>query len=423
MQFRLPYGEGALMIELPDSYQVTLLEREAAPPLPDAPGELHDALLEPIGKAPLHALIQPEDKIGIVFNDITRPTPNSQIIHAILDELPQVPRANITLFNALGTHRPNTHPELQAMLDPGLVAQYSIVQNEAVDPAFLKYLGTTQRGHPIWLNREFLECDVKILTGFIEPHFFAGFSGGGKAIMPGMAGMETIRANHNAEMIGDPKATWGITNGNPIWEEVHEIARMLDGVFLVNVTLNKDKRITGIFCGDLEEAHRKGCEYARQTALIPVARPFDIVITSNSGYPLDLNLYQSVKGMSAAAQIVKPGGAIIIAAECRDGVPEHGLYGGLLRQHSTPDQLLGSIRGAGSVHQDQWQVQIQAMLQLKADIYVYSRGLSDEQVRSAMLRPCPSIEGKLAELIQQYGPEARIGILPEGPQTIPFLSA
>jgi nickel-dependent lactate racemase len=238
-----------------------------------------------------------------------------------------------------------------------------------------------------------------------------------------MAGLNTILANHNAQMIGDPNATWGITRGNPIWEEVNEIANMLPGKFLVNVALNKNKEITGIFCGDLENAHALGCEHVKKSALVPVTEPFDIVITTNSGYPLDINLYQTVKGMSAAAQVIKAGGSIIIAAECRDGIPEHGLYGELLKACKNPRDLLENILKPGPVRQDQWQAQIQAYIQLKADIYVFSDGLTDDQIRSAMLIPSRSIETSLDELLQKYGRRARICILPEGPQTIPYIDS
>jgi nickel-dependent lactate racemase len=295
------------------------------------------------------------------------------------------------------------------------------VQNNAFDPSSQVHLGVTTRGHEIWLNRELAACDVKILTGFIEPHFFAGFSGGGKALMPGMAGQRTVLGNHDATMIANPAATWGVTHGNPIWEEVMEVARSAGGVFLVNVTLNRDKEITGVFAGDLDQAHTAGCAFSRETAMAPVSAPFDIVITTNSGYPLDLNLYQAVKGMSAAAQVVKPGGAIIVAAECWDGIPDHGLYGQLLAEAVSPQQLLDAITAPDFLKQDQWQAQIQAQIQLKADVYVHTDHLSDEQIRRVMLKPCRDITATVAELLAHRGLDATICVLPEGPQTIPFI--
>jgi len=420
MHIELAYGRHGLPLDLPDDWHVKVVAPRYVPALPDPAGALTEALRAPRQAPPLAECIRPGDRVGIVFSDITRATPHHLILPAVLAELQHLPRAHITLFNALGTHRLNTDAELRGMIG-GLVDEYRVVQNDAFDPATQVRLGTTQRGHDIWLNGEIAECDVKVLTGFIEPHFFAGFSGGGKALMPGMAGQRTVLGNHDAGMIAHPQATWGITAGNPIWEEVMEVAHAAGGTFLVNVTLNRDKAITGVFAGDLDAAHAAGCAFARETAMAPVPAPFDIVVTTNSGYPLDLNLYQAVKGMSAASQIVKPGGAIIIAAECWDGIPDHGLYGQLLAAARSPRELLDAITAPGFLKQDQWQAQIQAQIQLKAEVYVRSDYLTDEQVRRALLRPCASIEHTVAQLRERYGSTATICVLPEGPQTIPYV--
>ena len=239
--------------------------------------------------------------------------------------------------------------------------------------------------------------------------------------MPGMAGLATVMANHCAANIAHPQATWGVTRGNPIWEETMEVAHKVDPTFLLNVTLNRDKQITGVFAGDLDAAHARGVEFARKTAMAPVEQPFDIVVTSNSGYPLDINLYQSVKGMSAAAQVVRPGGAIVIATECWDGIPSHGLYGELLKNSANPQELLDTILQPGFSRQDQWEAQVQAQIQLKAEVYVYTDHLSPEQIRMALLNPAVSVESTLAELVERYGKNARICVLPEGPLTIPYI--
>ncbi len=422
MHIKLAYGKTGLEVEFPDAWNVTVVEPRFVPGLPDPRAALRQALQAPIGAPPLRGLIQPGDKVGIVFSDITRPTPNYLIIPAILAELEHVPKENITLFNAVGTHRSNTDVELRTMLGDALVDGYRIVQNDAFDPSTQVCLGITSREHEIWLNRELVACDWKILTAFIEPHFFAGFSGAGKALMPGMAGLRTVLGNHDAGMIANPNATWGITHGNPIWDEVHEVARRAGQTFLVNVTLNKNKEITGVFAGDLDAAHAAGCAFVKETAMVPVPGPFDIVVTTNSGYPLDLNLYQAVKGMSAAAQVVRPGGAIITAADCWDGIPEHGLYGKLLRAASSPQDLLDRIGAPGFLEQDQWQAQIQAQILLKAEVYVYTDNLTDAQIESALCKPCRRIQDAVRDLRARYGPESTICVLPEGPQTIPYIS-
>jgi lactate racemase len=421
MQIKLAYGKTGLDIQVDDRWNVTLIEPEYVPALGDIPAAMRKALRAPIDSRSLKALVKPGKKIGIIVNDITRPTPSTAILTAILGELQNVPDTSITIFNALGTHRPNSDAELQEMLGREITDRFRIVQNNAFDPTTQVSLGTTMRGHEIWINRELISCDLKILTGFIEPHFFAGFSGGGKAVMPGMGGLATILLNHGAEMIADPKATWGITQGNPIWEEVHEIASKLDNLFLVNVALNRDKQITAIFAGKLTAAHAQGCAQVRRTSMTPVDEPFDIVVTTNSGYPLDQNLYQSVKGMSAASRIVRQGGAIIIAAECRDGIPAHGLYGQILQRAENPKQMLDTILRTTVPIQDQWQAQIQAQIQLQARVYLYSDRLSTEQANQAHMEKISSIEACLKELVASIGQDARIAILPEGPQSLPYL--
>lgn len=421
MKIRLAYGKEGLNIELNSDYNIDIIEPVFVPGVPDAVEEIENALLNPISAPALNKWIDPAKKVGIVFSDITRPAPNDIILPIILRELDKISAKNITLFLALGTHRENSESEIRAMIGDEIYDKYAIIQNDAFDKSRQINIGKSSLGHEIWLNREILDCDYQILTGFIEPHFFAGFSGGGKAIMPGMAGQETVLGNHDAGMIEHSGAVWGITRGNPIWEEIHEVASRLDNTFLLNVTLNKQKEITAVFAGELMAAHAAGCEFVKKSAMIAVDDSYDIVITSNSGYPLDLNLYQSVKGMSAAAQIVRQGGSIIIAAECWDGIPDHGLYGSLLHEAENPQILLDSILNASETRQDQWQAQIQAQIQLKADVYVYSDRLTDREIEKALLKPCSNIETTIDLLMNKYGPDAKICVLPEGPQTVPFI--
>ena len=272
-----------------------------------------------------------------------------------------------------------------------------------------------------------MEADLVIFTGFIEPHFFAGFSGGPKGALPALAGHESVLTNHGYAMIGDPRATWGVTEGNPIWEEMREAARLIEPLFLLNVTLNAGGELTGVFAGgeltgvfagDVIEAHRRGCAFVRDSAMVPVAEPFDAVVTTNSGYPLDQNLYQTVKGMQAAKGIVRAGGAIVLAAACEDGLPRHGRYAELLAEAGSPDAILELLQRPGFSAQDQWQVQIQAQIQRHADVYVYSDGLDDGEVRAALLTPTRDIAATLAELQPR-----RLCVLPEGPLTIAYLNS
>ncbi len=422
MVVRLAYGKKDLPIELRDDIAVRIIEPIYVPAVKDPIEAVLQSLRNPIGTEPLRKLVKPNDSVGIVFSDITRPTPNHILIPSILKELELagVPSHRITLFNSTGTHRLNTEGELISMLGKDIVQTYRIVQNDARASDQHEEVGKTRRGTRVKIHREFLRCTFKILTGFIEPHFFAGFSGGGKAVMPGMAHLDTVMRNHDAQNIDHPRSSWGTLEGNPLREEIDEAASLVNPNFLVNVTLNKDKQITASFAGDWVKAYHEGTKFVRRTAMVRTDTLYDLVITSNAGYPLDLNLYQAVKGMSAAAKIVKPGGTIVVAAECWDGVPEHGSFGRLLRESKDPDELLERIRSEGFRMDDQWQAQILALLVKKARIFVYSTCLSEETIRQCHLEYCSSIENLVEKKIREQGSSIKICVLPEGPLTIPY---
>jgi nickel-dependent lactate racemase len=421
MKVQLAYGRSGLAVELPEQTQV--IQPRFMPGITDEALTLREALRAPIAAPPLQALARPSQRAVIVHTDITRATPNERLLPVILQELHAagIEAEDITLLNGLGTHRRQTQAELRQMLGVAIADGYRCLQHDCTDEPNLVSLGMTSRGHPVRVNRIYMEADLKILTGFIEPHFFAGFSGGPKGVLPSLAGAESVFTNHGLQMIAHPQATWGITEGNPIWEEMREVALRTNPTFLLNVTLNAARQITGVFAGDMLAAHAAGCAFVKANAMAAVDRPYDIVITTNSGYPLDQNLYQSVKGMSAASQIVREGGAILIAAACEDGLPDHGRYAVLLAEGGSPQGVLDMISRPGFVEQDQWQVQIQAMIQLRADVYVYSDGLSDAQIERALFIPCRDIEGTVARLREEYGTGARLCVIPEGPQTIPYL--
>jgi nickel-dependent lactate racemase len=419
-KIRLAYGKKGMQIELNNAYNLQIVEPEFVDALPDPVSALQEALRSPIGQKPIKEVVKPGDKVGIIFSDITRPTPNSTILPAILDEIKDLPPDDIILFNSLGTHRENTADELRQMIGDNLYDRYRIIQNNAFDRNTQIMFGKTSRGQNIYLNRELMDCDIKILTGFIEPHFFAGFSGGGKALMPGMAHVESIRTNHSIRNLENPLARWGYTKGNPLWEDVMEAAELAPPLFLLNVTLNRDKEITGVFAGDLREAHQKGCAFARETAMMGLEEPFDIVITSNSGYPLDLNVYQAVKGMSAAERIIREGGTIIMAAECWDGIPEGSDYETILASVSSVDELMDFIKKHERELKDTWQVYFQAMIQMKADVYLHSQ-LDTKTVEGTHFKPVEDLDGLITSLVGKYGPGARVCVLPEGPHTIPYL--
>ena len=419
MKVNLAYGSGHLPIEVPDD-RTTVIEPAHIDGLADEKAAVLDALQNPIGSQPLLERISPDAKICIAFTDITRATPNDRIIPWLLEHLGG-PNDNITLLNQLGTHRPNTREELETMLTPEVVANYRVLNHEPENPKALVQVGTTADGTPALLNRHIVEADLRIITGFIEPHFFAGFSGGVKGIMPGCAGLETVMSNHGAKNIGDPQATFGVTVGNPLWEELRDIALKTGPSFLLNVTLNEQRDITNVFAGDIIEAHKTGCVFVKKSAMQPVDQPFDIVVTTNSGYPLDLNLYQGVKGMSAGARVLKEGGTLILAAECREGVPDGSPLDDLLRSAGSIEEILAMLSTPGFVRPEQWQAQIQALVQRRAEVLVCCE-LDDATLRACHLAPCADINAEVAKRLAKLGADARVAVLPQGPLTIPYLA-
>ncbi|HON08523.1 MAG TPA: nickel-dependent lactate racemase [Verrucomicrobiota bacterium] len=399
----------------------TVIKPKYTEHIQDEKAVLWRSLNKPIEALPLRNWFNSKSKVCITFTDITRATPNNRIIPWLLEYLSFIPPKNITLLNSLGSHRPNTTEELEKMLSPEVTKNYKIVHNDPENKDAHIKVGFLKDNTPALISRHLVEADVKIITGFIEPHFFAGFSGGPKGVLPGVAHIDSIMANHRTENIAHPNATFGITDGNPIWEEMKDIALKIGPSFLINVTLNDERKITGIFAGDIIKAHKKGTEFVKANAMQQVNEKFDIVITTNSGYPLDLNLYQGVKGMSAAAKIVKKGGAIILACECRDGIPFKSSYEKLLHSGNNPDNLLQKISESGGVIPDQWQVQIQAQIQKNAIVYLYS-SLPDDIVKSAHFIPTKNIERTVSEIISARGGKVKIAVLPQGPLTIPYLA-
>ena len=419
MDVALAYGRDRLIMAVPDD--AVVIRPEQLPGLADERAAFEAAARAPIGAAPLRGLARPSDTVAIVIADITRPSPSERLVPWIMAELAHVPREQFVIVNGTGSHRANTPDELRRMLGDELADTVRVVNHNAFDDATLAHLGRTSYGGEIWVSHDYLAADVKIVTGFIEPHFFAGFSGGPKGIVPGLAGIKTIMHLHNAQMIGDPRSTWARLEGNPVQGEIREAVAMCPPDFMVNVALNTRREITALWAGHYLAAHEVGCQFVAQHATRAVEGLFDIVITTNSGYPLDQNLYQAVKGMSAAARIVRPGGAIIAAAECSDGLPSHGNYKDLLQMRASAEDLLAMIEAPGFALYDQWQAQSQALVQRRAQVFLRS-SLDPASVRAAMLMPIDDLAATLAELLARYGPGARVAVLPEGPQTVPFVA-
>lgn len=417
MRVDLAYGDGTLPVDL--EVDADVIEPRDAPSVPNPDRALRQALRLPIASPPLADLVQSNSSIVIVISDSTRPAPNRQMLEAILAALGDDAAKRMHVLVATGLHRPTRNDELDRMLGRDLRRRLRVTNHDAHDKSRLREIGQTSSGRPVLINRQYLDADVRITLGLIEPHFFAGFSGGAKLILPGVAGEASILRNHDAEMIGHPNARWGTLAGNPIHREQREAARMAGCEFSVNVTIAGNGAITGIFAGELEAVHDAGCAAALQAAMQPVDEAYDVVITTNGGHPLDLNLYQAVKGMDAAAQIVRPGGHIVMAAECREGAG-HGDFVHILREHKTPSAMIQSIREARHVRGDQWQNQIFGRVLDSATVHLRADGLTDDEIRAAHCVPCPDIARRTRELT---GPSNRTCVLPRGPFTIPYIAA
>jgi nickel-dependent lactate racemase len=421
MKVRLAYGKDGLDVELPDDTVVVAPEHRAA--AADQPGVLRAALRDPVAGPPLRSLVRPGQTVAISACDGTRPQPRHLMIPAVLAELDGIVRPeDVTVLVATGTHRANTRAELVEMFGAETVDRVRIVNHDARDDSSLQWVGTYGQGVPVWLNRQWCAADVKITTGFVEPHFFAGFSGGPKMVAPGLAGLETVLTLHDAARIGSPAARWGVTEGNPVHDDIRAVSAGTGVDFALDVVLNRDQDIVAAFGGSLFPMHAAAIETARAVAMRPVDGLFDVVVTTNSGFPLDQNLYQAVKGMSAAAEVVKPGGLIVCAAECRDGFPDHGSYQQVLSSADSPQALLAEISGRTRTVPDQWQVQIQAKIQSLARVVVNSGYLSPEQLAAAHLGHTDDVSATVAEALAAAGPGARVCVLPEGPQTIPYVA-
>jgi nickel-dependent lactate racemase len=416
----LAYGSGRLAVDLPEG-RTTVIEPSHAPPLADERAAVVAALRAPVASPPLRDVVRGARKVCVAFTDATRATPNERLIPWILGEIADLPRDRVVLLNQLGTHRPSPREELERLLTPDVVRDFRVVNHDARDTASMVQFGTTRDGTPALLNRHVAEADVRIVTGFVEPHLFAGFSGGPKGIMPGCAGLATIVSNHGARNVGDPRASFGVTEGNPVWEEMRDIALRVGPSFLVNVALDDRRRVTGVFAGDLLAAHRVGVEFVRRSAMQAVDAPFDVVVTTNSGAPLDLNLYQGVKGVAAGARVLRDGGTLILACECREGVPAGSPFDRLLRECAGPDELLARLATPGFVRPEQWQAQILALVRRRARVLVHST-IPDDDVRALSLEPCADIAAAVHDELSRRGPSARVAVLPQGPVTVPYVA-
>ncbi len=420
MQVAVPYGCGQITLQADErTAEWHMIKTESCEALKDPRRNFTEACRTPIASPPLRDIIKPTDRIVVVTSDGTRPFPNDIIIPWLLEEL-KLADDNITILLGNGTHRKNTPSEILSMFGEEIVRRIKIVNHDCTEANDNRFLGITATNGRISLNRLYIEADKRIVLGFIEPHFFAGFSGGAKGIVPAVAAMETIMHIHRTELIADPKSTWGELERNPIQHEINEMVSACPPDFLINVTLNSERKITGFYCGDYRKAHLRGCAEVLKQSTVTVNDRFPLVITSNGGYPLDQNLYQTVKGISAAARIVEPGGTILVASECRDGIPSNGQFANLMSQGSTPVDILRNVNSLKEPSIDQWQVQILTTILQQAEVRLFS-SLEPDDVRSCHLQPISNLQAEIDRLIRSHRRMMKVVVLPDGPYTIPYV--
>jgi nickel-dependent lactate racemase len=418
MKVSLLYGDGTLEVEVP-SENVAVVVAPEVQVLADEAAACREAFDKPIGTPSLNEVLSGARRVAVVIPDGTRPLPFQRLLNWLLPRI-DAAGSEAVIVVGTGSHRANTAEELTAMLGEEIVARRRVVNHSAFDRETLVEVGVAKDGQRVLMNRHVVDADRRIAIGFIEPHFVAGFSGGYKAIMPGVTDIETILHYHRAEVIGDPRSTWGVLAGNPTQRIVREYGALCPIHFLFNITMTPERRITGFFCGDPIAAHEAGCGHIKEEAMVPVSQEFPIVMTCNNGFPLDQNLYQAVKGMSAAAMIVAQDGLILQASECRDGFPDHGNFKKLLFDHADAASLLRTVNTPGFSLYDQWEAQLLAMVRRRARIGILSK-LPDDDARRAFLEPVADLREAVAGELKNIGKNAPIAVLPTGFATVPYL--
>jgi nickel-dependent lactate racemase len=417
MRSRFEFGKTGIEVPLPNGFQYQVIRSRSASELSDVAAAIETALDNPIGCKPLLALASGKKSAAISVCDITRPAPNSVTLPPLLDRLHKagIPVHGITIMIATGLHRAATKEEIERIVGPHVASAYRIVNHDARALEQHRSLGSTRRGTPVYIDERFMAADLHITLGFIEQHLMLGFSGGRKLIVPGLAAQETIKVIHSPRFMREPLATEGSIANNPLHAELIEIAAMARHDFVLDVTLTQARKISAVFAGDAKAAHAAGVEFLEKTSLEKLQEPVDAVITSAAGYPLDLTFYQAAKGITAAEHVVKPGGGILIVAECAEGIGSQE-FARMLKSFAGYQSYLDEIRDR-PVEIDQWQLEKLALTGLKHKIVFYTPGVSAAQLGSLGKQAFGNLNDAVGCLLDRLPRGARIGLIPEGPYT------
>jgi nickel-dependent lactate racemase len=418
MRVDLAFGKTGLSIDVPEGFRYRILEARSAQPLPDPAGAIEQALDTPIASPPLSALAEKAKSAAISVCDITRPAPNRHTLPPILRRLEAagIPRDRIVILIATGLHRPATAAEIREICGEEVAAAYRVENHHARELSEHTHLGRTASGTPVYIDTRFVSADLHITLGFIEPHLMLGYSGGRKLVAPGLAAQETIKVLHSPRFMRDPRACEGSIEDNVLHRELLEIASMARHDFMLDVALTRTRAIAGVFAGNAVEAHRQGVAFVSRVMLEQLDAPVDAVITTAAGYPLDLTYYQSIKGITAAQHIVKPGGRVLLIAACEEGsgAPE---FTRMVAENPSDRSFMDSILDKPVVV-DQWQLEKLGLVTAKAEVLFHVPGLPRQYHGSLWGRSFESAADAVAALIEGLPANATIAIIPEGPYVL-----
>ena len=426
MKITLDYGKTGLDIELPDKNILGVLSLIPAPPLPDPAQAVRHSLDSPIGTKSLKDLAQGRRNACIVVCDITRPVPNALVLPPMLETIKAAGIAadQITILIATGTHRPNFGTELLTILGADIMASGCQIVNHVCDDSVThRSLGMTPNGVPVALDTRYLDADLKITCGLIEPHFMAGYSGGRKMVMPGIAALHTIQAWHSPRFLEHPSAANGITDGNPVHEENTFIAQMAPPDFIVDVVLDTDRAVTGVFAGGMVEAWEAGVAFAGKHVRAALPELADLVVTTSAGWPLDLTYYQTIKGIVGALPAVKPGGTIVIASACAEGIGGPDFTRTLFETDNLETLMTQMQQPDWQPVPDQWQIEELAKAVRSNTVVCVTGGIPAETLEKLFVTPAESVEAAVSSALAVHGADAKIAVIPKGPYVLPFVPA
>jgi lactate racemase len=420
MRVHLKYGSKGLDLELPETpnFQGVLYPQDA-PPLRDPAAAVEQALARPIASAGLAELARGKKDAVIVISDSTRPVPNALLLPLITAQLEGagIPREQITILVATGMHRPNEGDELKRLVGEEIAGRYRILNHFSKQDEDMVRVGEVGEGVAAYVNRHYVAADLKILTGFIEPHMWAGFSGGRKAILPGISSVKTLEFMHGPEMVAHPQTRYGVLEGNPFHAAGLAVMAQAGADFIVNVTLDTSKRVTGVFAGHPVQAHLEGVAFLSRHCIRTLDAPLDFVVTTNSGAPLDCNLYQTAKGLSGVSSATREGGVILIASECWEGFGSEE-YREVFEHATSPAVFIEKLLRKEFFIPDQWCAQETYQVMLKNEIWIHTHGIDAETLRRFHFTPVPVIEDAVGQLLTRFGREARWAVVPDGPLLI-----